>query len=144
MQALREFSLDITNCLAIMPCLDYYADINANENLGRMIMRLPANLVEKWKSVVPDFREKGEVPSLHHISEFVRKSIRAEFDPDFGDIQDEMRIQKSKSKGGQTKGGRGVLSTQRSRQLKCHICKGSHAAPECPLWWIQKATSVLS
>ena len=23
-------------------------------------------------------------------------------------------------------------STQRSRPLKCHICKGSHAAPECP------------
>ena len=136
-QALREFSLDITNCLAIMHRLGYYADINANENLRRMIMRLPANLVEKWKSAVADLREKGEVPSLHHIGEFVRKRVRAEFDPDFGDIQDDMRSQKNESSGGsrgggQTKGGRGVHSTQRSRPLKCHICKGSHAAPECP------------
>ena len=131
-QALREFSLDITNCLAIMHRLDYYADINANDNLRRMIMRLPANLVEKWKSVVADLREKGEVPSLYHIGEFVRKRVRAEFDPDFGDIQDGMRSQKSELKGGQTKGGRGVHSTQRSRPLKCHICQGSHVAPECP------------
>jgi len=74
---------------------------------------------------------------LHHIGEFVRKRVRAEFDPDFGDIQDEMRSQKSESSGGsrggrQTKGGRGLHSTQRSRPLKCHICKGPHAAPECP------------
>ena len=46
-QALREFSLDITNCLAIMHPLEHYADINANESLRRMIMRLPENLVEK-------------------------------------------------------------------------------------------------
>ena len=136
-QALREFSLDITNCLAIMHRLDYYADINANENLRRMIMRLPESLAEKWKGVVEDLREKGEVPSLHHIGEFVRKRVRSEFDPDCGDIQDELRSQRSKSSGGsrgggQTKGGRGVHSTQRSRTLKCHICKGSHAVPECP------------
>ena len=99
-QALREFSLDITNCLAIMHRLDYYADINANENFRRMIMSLPENLVEKWKGVVADLREKGEVPSLHHIGGFVRKHVRAEFDPDFGDIQDEMRSQKSESSGG--------------------------------------------
>ena len=43
-------------------------------------MRLQANLVQKWKSVLADLREKGEVPSLHHIGEFVRKSVRAEFD----------------------------------------------------------------
>ena len=93
-------------------------------------MRLPENLVEKWKGVVADLREKGEVPSLHHIGAFVRKRVRAEF----GDIQDEMRSQRSESSGGsrgggQTKGGRGVHSTQRSRPLKCHICKGSHAPP---------------
>lgn len=99
-QALREFYLDITNCLSIMHRLGYYADINANENLRRIIMRLPANLVEKCKSVVADLREKGEVPSLHHISEFVRKRIRAEFDPNFGDIQDEMRSQTNESSGG--------------------------------------------
>lgn len=66
-QSLREFSLDITNCLAIMHRLDYYADINANENL-RMIMCLQENLVEKWKGVVADSREKGEVPSWHHAN----------------------------------------------------------------------------
>ena len=53
-------------------------------------MRLQENLVEKWKGVVADLREKGEVPSWHHISEFVRKRVRAEFDPDFSHIQDDI------------------------------------------------------
>ena len=39
-------------------------------------MRLSENLVEKWKGVVADLREKGEVPSLHHIGGFVRQRVR--------------------------------------------------------------------
>lgn len=42
----------------------YYVDINVNENLRMMVMRLLVNLVEKWKSVVVDLRERGEVSSL--------------------------------------------------------------------------------
>lgn len=64
----------------------YYVDINVNENLRRIIMRLLVNLVEKCKSVVVDLREKGEVSSLYYISEFVRKRVRVEFDLNFGDI----------------------------------------------------------
>ena len=56
--AKRDSSLDITNCLAIVHHLDYYADINTRKNLRRMIMHLPANLVEKWKSVLADLERK--------------------------------------------------------------------------------------
>lgn len=76
-QALREFSLDIINCLSIMHRLNYYADVNANANLRRIVMRLPDYFVNKWKGVVVDIRERGQVPTLQHISDFVRKRIKA-------------------------------------------------------------------
>jgi len=32
-------------------------------------------------------REKSHVPTSQHMSNLVRKCVRAEFDPDFGDMQ---------------------------------------------------------
>ena len=46
-QALKEFSLDIINCLAIMHGLHYCADINANELLRRIVLGLPDQLIDK-------------------------------------------------------------------------------------------------
>jgi hypothetical protein len=43
-------------------------------------------MIDKWKAVASDLREKGETPSLEHIRKFLRKRVKAEFDPDFGDI----------------------------------------------------------
>ena len=124
-QALREFSLDIINCLSIMHRLNYYADVNANDNLRRIVMRLPDYLVDKWKGVVADIRERGQVPTLQHISDFVRKCVKAEFDPDFGDIQSEF--------GGGGRGRKGIQSTglTTGKKLKCSICEGSHTVPTC-------------
>lgn len=33
-------------------------------------------LVDKWKGVVADFRERGQVPMLQRISDFVRNSTQ--------------------------------------------------------------------
>ena len=57
-QALWEFFLDVINCLVIVQCLNFCADVNASESLHRIIMRLPDNLIEKWKQVVTDIRER--------------------------------------------------------------------------------------
>lgn len=103
-------------------------------------MRLPENLVEKRKGMVADIREKGQIPSLHYIGEFVRKCVRAEFDPDFGDMQNEMKNQKSESSGG-SREGRGLNSTQKTRPPKSYICKASHGVPNAPPWRIQRSTS---
>ena len=126
-QALKEFSLDIINCLAIMHRLHYCADVNANENLRRIVLRFPDHLIEKWKGAVADIREKGHVPTLQHISDFVRKRVRAEFDPDFGDIQRGARNELSS-------GGRGIHAAGRHSNIKerCHICEAGHKVPECP------------
>ncbi|KAK3749297.1 hypothetical protein QZH41_007559 [Actinostola sp. cb2023] len=132
-QALREFSLDLINCLATMKQLNYFSDVNANDSLRRIIMRLPDHLIDKWKGVVTDIRERGHVPTIQHISDFVRKRVKAEFDPDFGDLQRERgsRIESVANR-------RGVHSTQRSPPtrstytLKCHVCEGNHKVSECP------------
>jgi len=124
-QSLREFSLDIINCLSIMHRLNYYADINANDNLRRIVMRLPDHLVDKWKGIVADVRERGQVPTLQQ-SNFVRKRVKAKFDPDFGDIQRELRNTRSEPGGG-SRGRKGINST---RWTKGRIRK-------CPIWTIQ-------
>ena len=80
---LREFSIDLMTCMATMKRIVYTADINANENLRKIVMRLPDHMIEKWRVFVADIREKGQTPTVHRITEFVKKRVKAEFDPDY-------------------------------------------------------------
>ena len=125
---LRDFSIDLINCLATIQCIGFSADINANENLRKIITRLPDNLIERWRAIASELREKGQTPSVRHISDFVRKRVKAEFDPDFGDINRVSRNERSHNKG--------VFSAQRDQakaQLKCFVCHNeNHRVPECP------------
>ncbi|CAB4007182.1 Hypothetical predicted protein [Paramuricea clavata] len=41
-----------------MKCIGYTADINANENLRKIITRLPDHMIERWKVFLADIREK--------------------------------------------------------------------------------------
>ena len=77
-------------------------------------MGLPDHLVDKWKGVVTDIRERGHVPTLKHIGDFVRIGVKAEFDPDFGDIQRDLRNTKPESGGG-GQGRKGILSPEEQR-----------------------------
>ena len=86
-QSLQELSFDVVNCVATLQQINHLADANATENLRKIVMRLPNHLIDKWKGVASELTEKGEVPSLQHIGQFLRKRVKAEFDPDFGDIQ---------------------------------------------------------
>ena len=97
--ALQELSFDVINCLPTLKQINHLADINATDNLRRIVKRLPDRLIDAWKIVASDLREKGETPSLEHISRFLRKRVKAEFDPDFGDIQKSESRLKEKQKG---------------------------------------------
>ena len=46
---LREFSIDL-----MTKRIGYTADINANENLRKIVMRLPDHMIEKWRVFVAD------------------------------------------------------------------------------------------
>ena len=85
-QALQELYFDVVNCVATLKQINHLADVNATDNLRKIIKRLPDHMIDKWKATAADMREKGETPSLEHISQFLRRRVRAEFDPDFGDI----------------------------------------------------------
>ena len=67
--------------------------------LPKIVVHLPDNLIERWRSTVADIREKGKVPTVRHISEFVRRRVKAEFDPDFGDLRGESRKAKDTESG---------------------------------------------
>lgn len=114
-----------------MKRLGYSADINANENLRRIVMRLPDQIIERWRVVVADIREKGQVPTVSHISEFVRKKVKAEYDPDIGDLymqRDSRNSRKEQSRSG-------IYATNRESRkipLKCYVCEEDHRVIECP------------
>jgi hypothetical protein len=126
-KVLREFSIDPINCMAIMKRIGYMADINANENLRKIIMRLPDHMIERWRVVVTDIREKDQSPTVQHISEFVRKRVKAEFDPDFGDL-----LRDSKPPNNHRKGIYAAGRDQGRTPLKCYVCEGEHCVVECP------------
>ena len=125
----QELSFDVVNCLATLKQINHLADINATDNLRRIVKRLPDRLIDAWKIVASDLREKGETLSLEHISRFLRKRVKAEFDPDFGDIQ------KSESQKPVDE-RKGIHSTQREtkRTLKCYVCSEDHRVIECPVF----------
>ena len=86
-QRLRDFSIDIINCLATLRRMNYLADANTTETLRHIVRRLPDQLILKWKGVATEIRERGQCPTLEHINKFPRKVVKAEFDQDFGDME---------------------------------------------------------
>ena len=96
--------------------------------------RLPDFLMQRWKTQAFSVRERGETPSLEHISDFIRRQVQAEFDPDFGDLQREMRPPQRDSK---PTPGKGIHATQASqprepREVKCYISEADHKVSDCP------------
>ena len=78
-----------------------------------------------------DIREKGEVPTVRHISEFVRRRVNVEFDTDFGDLQGESRKAKD-NETGTTNGIYSADSEQKRAPLKCYVSEEEHRLVECP------------
>lgn len=91
-QKLREFTIDLINCMATVKRIGYSADINANENLRKIIVRLLDHLIERWRIVVAESERKVKCP-LYAISAITlgNDRVKAEFDRDFGDIHKESR-----------------------------------------------------
>ena len=138
-QGLREFSLDVINCLAIFQRISFQSDVNSTDSLRRVIMRLPDFLINRWRTTVTDIRERGENPTLHHISKFLRKCVKTDFDPDFGDLRtglhdghDTRTGPKDRNHGYPVQ--RGIHATQNqtaTRQLSCYLCKEPHRVADC-------------
>ncbi|XP_064614542.1 uncharacterized protein LOC135478201 [Liolophura sinensis] len=131
-QSLRDFSLDLINVRSTLLRINFFADANTNNTLRQIIRRLPDYLIRQWKSTVTEIRERGELPTLDHVSEFIRKRVAAEFDPDFGDLEtNQYKGQRSDSKA--QNGSKGVHGTQeQKKQPECYMCKESHRLVNCP------------
>ena len=122
-QALQELSFDVLNCVAVLKQIVHLAHVNATDNLRKIVMRMPDHLIHKWKDVASDLLEKGENPTLEYIAKFLRKRVKAEFDPDFGDIQDSNSRRKN-----------GIFAGQREQRklLQCYVCSENHHVVDCP------------
>ena len=82
----------VVNCVATLKHIDHLADVNATDILRKIIMTemagSPHSQVERRRS---DLRERGESLSSEHIGKFLRKRVKAEFDPDFANIHNSER-----------------------------------------------------
>ena len=72
-----------------------------------------------------------EVPNVRHISEFVRRRVKVEFDPDFGDLRGESRKAKD-NESGKRNGIYAADSERKRAPLKCYVCGEEHRVVECP------------
>jgi len=81
--------------------------------------------------VATDIREKSEIPQLEHISNFVRKRVKTEFDPDFGDV---LKMDTSRNAGFRREHRRGIHSNTKAprKPSKCYICQAEHRVHDYP------------
>lgn len=82
-QSLRDFSIDIINCLATLWQINYFADVNANDNLRKIIRSLPDGIIEKWKNVATDIRKKRRNSSNTAHKQFHQKETESRIRPRF-------------------------------------------------------------
>jgi hypothetical protein len=118
--------------MATMKRIGYTADINANENLRKIITRLPDHMIKRWKVFVADIREKCQTPTVSHISEYARKRVKEEFDTDFGDLQRDLRPPRSDHPPPR----RGIYAAGRDSNrspMKFYVCEEEHRVIECPV-----------
>ena len=126
---LRELSIDLVNCCATLHRLSYFSDANSSECQRNLVGRLPDKMIHEWKGEAVRIRDRGKTPQLGDISEFIRKRVRAQFDPDFGDLA--ISNHGNKSKQG-VKRERGLHATSEKKPVKCFICELPHRVSECP------------
>ena len=67
-QALQELFFDVVNCVEALKQIVHLADVNATDNLRKAVMRMPDYLIDKWKDVASDLREKIGNPTLEHLA----------------------------------------------------------------------------
>ena len=84
-----------------------------------------------------DIRERGQIPSLTHISVFIRKQVKADFDPDFGDLETDHKVETRSATPWERERRKGVnatqnLSSQGKTSVSCYMCKEKHRLSDCP------------
>ena len=55
-----------------------------SENIKAMVMKLPYNYHDRWRSPVQQCKYKGEMVKFHHLVEFVRFESKKVNDPVYG------------------------------------------------------------
>ena len=62
-QALQELFFDVVSCMKALKQIVHLADVNPTDNLRKAVMRMLDYLIDKWKDVASDFREKNREPN---------------------------------------------------------------------------------
>ena len=134
-RSLRDLSLDIVSRIATLNRIDCLADVNASdESLRQIVKRLPDHMILKWKGVAAQIRERDQLPNLSHISDLLRKQVKADFDLDFGDLACDRADERSSRDRQKSKDVHATSKRkpQDRRPIKCYVCASPHRVTDCP------------
>ena len=98
--AIQQLADDLSICHITLEAVGALAEINNQTNLQKIIRRLPVSLQTRWrKEVMYLKREKGHLPRLMDVAEFVTAAAEEVNDPIFGIISSSTPV---KPQGNQT------------------------------------------
>jgi hypothetical protein len=132
--ALQVFADKSVAVLETLTALNATGEMNLG-NLGKMTRKLPTPLQYKWRDKVQRIRERGTIPQLADLVEFIVAAAEAASDPVFGKIGEPRKDQPKKQQTYDTKRERTTTSTMATGAQvvsgKCYDCGGEHSLRQC-------------
>ena len=83
-KALDSFSVYLKECQFAIENVEAARLLEYSENLKLLVKKLPYYLHEKWRNIVYDLKEKGQIVKFHHLVNFVCKEAKKATDPIYG------------------------------------------------------------
>ena len=104
-KALDQYAIFLGECECAIESIEAIKVLEYPENLKKMVSKLPYYLHDKWRNIVQECKDKGELVKLSKLVKFVKREAKKATDPTYG--KDAMTIASPGTKGNtQRKSGR--------------------------------------
>ena len=83
-KGLDEFAIFLTECGNAIQSIEAVRLLEYSENLRKLVSKLPFHVHDRWRSVVMDTRDKGQVPRFNQLVTFVQREAKKANDAVYG------------------------------------------------------------
>lgn len=142
--ALQRFSALLRSCKNMLKDIGYLSKMENPDSMRRIINRLPFTLRRRWRDVADAItEEKSREVTIDDIPTFVESKARASSHPIFGNLSDEVRVnRKQETRGRRENNSRKNIAINRDERrppytptrspIKCPGSDNSHWLSQCP------------
>ena len=133
--SMERFSSAINNAVMTLRTLGYCGDLDASENLRRVVSKLPAELLFQWGREV--HKKQPNRPNLEVFSEWLKTEVSIlRHSAAQSRVTEKKRPKETHPKEDATRRTTLTASVTRSREARrpssCLICKNEHRLQDCP------------